>query len=227
MSHCEKNSPCKIILRGPRGERGEIGPIGEQGEAGPTGEQGPTGVQGIQGSQGIPGPTGGQGEAGPTGGQGVAGPTGEQGIPGPTGPIGNVPGSTQAAGSGSSHNNMQPSLAMCYIIALQGNLPSSNIGNNVMLGEIRLSAHGSIPQAWAKCDGQLLIITQNSALFSLIGNTYGGDGVQTFALPDLRGRVPMGVEQGPGLSDRSLGDSIGTENHTLTVPQIPSHSHTI
>ncbi|AWG21283.1 phage tail protein [Flavobacterium faecale] len=83
------------------------------------------------------------------------------------------------------------------------------------------------PRGWAFCDGQLLAISQNTALFSIIGTTYGGDGRTTFALPDLRGRVPMHPGNGPGLSGRSLGQSGGTETNTLNISQMPSHSHTV
>jgi microcystin-dependent protein len=76
-------------------------------------------------------------------------------------------------------------------------------------------------------DGQLLSIAQNQALFSLIGTTYGGDGVSTFALPDLRGRVPVSSGQGPGLSSYSVGETYGAESVTLNTTQIPSHSHAV
>jgi microcystin-dependent protein len=83
------------------------------------------------------------------------------------------------------------------------------------------------PLGWAFCAGQLLPIAQNTALFSLLGTTYGGDGVQTFALPDLRGRVPVGAGQGPGLSNYSLGQTAGSENVSLTVNEMPAHTHPI
>ena len=82
------------------------------------------------------------------------------------------------------------------------------------------------PRSWAFCDGQLLPIAQNTALFSLLGTTYGGDGRTTFGLPDLRGRFPMHPGSGPGLSPRQLGQKSGTETTTLTVNQIPPHTHT-
>jgi len=81
------------------------------------------------------------------------------------------------------------------------------------------------PRGWAFCDGQLLAVSQNDALFSLLGTTYGGDGRTTFGLPDMRGRVPLHAGQGPGLSNRRLGAKGGTEKVTLTVNQLPSHSH--
>lgn len=93
------------------------------------------------------------------------------------------------------------------------------------IGEIRGFAGNFAPRAWAFCSGQLLAIAQNTALFSIIGTTYGGDGRTTFALPDLRGRAPISVGAGPGLSDRRLGSRSGTETVTLTVNQIPNHNH--
>lgn len=83
------------------------------------------------------------------------------------------------------------------------------------------------PRGWAECNGQLLPISQNTALFALLGTTYGGDGRVTFALPDLRGRVPLHQGNGPGLSPRTLGESTGTESVALTVNQLPSHTHTL
>lgn len=93
------------------------------------------------------------------------------------------------------------------------------------IGEIRMVGFTFAPQGWAECDGQLLAISQNDALFSLLGTTYGGDGVSTFALPDLRGRVPIHQGSGPGLSDRPIGSRGGVEQVTLTAAQIPSHTH--
>lgn len=95
------------------------------------------------------------------------------------------------------------------------------------LGEIRLVAFNYAPQGWATCDGQILSIAQNTALFSLLGTTYGGNGVNTFALPDLRGRVIVDPGQGPGLSNFVQGEVIGTESVTLTVPQMPAHNHNL
>lgn len=81
------------------------------------------------------------------------------------------------------------------------------------------------PRGWALCDGQLLPIASNTALFSLIGTIYGGDGRTTFALPDLRGRAPIHQGQGPGLSPRPIGQRSGTETNTLNSLQLPSHNH--
>jgi microcystin-dependent protein len=93
------------------------------------------------------------------------------------------------------------------------------------LGEIRMFAGNFAPRGWAFCYGQLLSIAQNSALFAILGTTYGGNGTTTFALPDLRGRVPIGTGAGPGLTPRSLGELSGQENVTLTAQQMPSHAH--
>lgn len=93
------------------------------------------------------------------------------------------------------------------------------------VGEIRMFAGNFAPRSWAFCDGQLLAISQNDALFSLFGTIYGGDGRTTFGLPDMRGRLPMHAGTGPGLSQRSLGARLGAENETLNANQIGSHSH--
>jgi len=94
------------------------------------------------------------------------------------------------------------------------------------LGQIFMFAGNFAPRFSAFCDGQILSISTNTALFSLLGTTYGGNGVTTFALPDLRGRVPMGAGSGPGLTPRTLGERSGAETITLTVNQLPSHTHT-
>lgn len=93
------------------------------------------------------------------------------------------------------------------------------------VGEIRMFAGNFAPRGWAFCDGQLLAISQNDALFSLLGTIYGGDGQTTFALPDLRSRIPVHAGTGPGLTQRRLGDKGGIEETTLTVNQMPSHTH--
>ncbi|MEX1366849.1 MAG: tail fiber protein [Nannocystaceae bacterium] len=81
------------------------------------------------------------------------------------------------------------------------------------------------PRGWALCDGQLLAISSHSSLFSILGTTYGGDGVSTFGLPDLRGRAPVHAGHGPGLSNYRLGEKTGAETVTLTTNQIPAHTH--
>lgn len=95
------------------------------------------------------------------------------------------------------------------------------------LGIIKLFAGTFVPQNYLACNGQLLSIQQYSAVFSLLGTTYGGDGVSTFALPDLRSRIPVGTGQGPGLSNYVQGQKLGTEQMTLLVNNMPSHNHAI
>lgn len=96
------------------------------------------------------------------------------------------------------------------------------------VGEIRIFAGNFAPSGWLFCEGQLLPISENETLFQLIGTTFGGDGESTFALPDLRGRMPHHLGQGPGISQNYvLGESAGVEEVTLTLQQIPSHSHAV
>lgn len=95
------------------------------------------------------------------------------------------------------------------------------------IAEIRILPCNFAPKGWAFCNGQLLSISQNTALFSLLGTTYGGDGRSTFALPNLQGRAPMHPGQGPGLSLHDLGEQGGTETVSLLEAEIPSHSHTM
>ena len=93
------------------------------------------------------------------------------------------------------------------------------------VAEIRIFPFNFAPKGWAWCNGQLLPLSQNTALFSLLGTTYGGDGKSTFALPDLEGRAPMHPGQGPGLSLHDLGETGGSETVTLLESEIPAHSH--
>jgi microcystin-dependent protein len=93
------------------------------------------------------------------------------------------------------------------------------------LGELRLVGFNFAPKGWATCDGQILSISQNTALFSLLGTTYGGNGITNFALPDLRGRVPVHLGQGPGLSNRTQGEMSGSEAVTLVQNEMPAHTH--
>lgn len=95
------------------------------------------------------------------------------------------------------------------------------------VAEIRIFPFNFAPKGWAWCDGQLMPLSQNTALFSLLGTTYGGDGKSTFALPDLQGRAPMHPGQGPGLSLHDLGETGGSETVTLLESEIPAHSHTL
>ncbi len=94
------------------------------------------------------------------------------------------------------------------------------------LAEIRIFAGNFAPTGWALCNGQLLPISQNTALFSLLGTNYGGDGKSTFGLPNLQGSAPMAAGQGPGLSLRDLGEIGGEPNVTLLVSEMPAHTHT-
>lgn len=94
------------------------------------------------------------------------------------------------------------------------------------LAEIRFFAGNFAPRGWFFCNGQLLSIAQNTALFSLLGTTYGGDGQVTFGLPDFRGRVAVGTGQGPGLPSVQLGEMAGAPTHTLISTEMPSHNHT-
>lgn len=95
------------------------------------------------------------------------------------------------------------------------------------MGEIRMFAGNFAPQNWALCTGQLLPINQYSALFSLLGTTYGGNGTQNFALPNLQGRIPIGQGQGPGLSNYVLGQPGGSENVTILLSNLPNHPHSL
>ena len=95
------------------------------------------------------------------------------------------------------------------------------------VAEIRIVPFNFAPKGWAFCDGQILPLSQNTALFSLLGTTYGGDGKSTFALPNLQGRSPMHPGQGQGLSLRDLGEMGGAETVTLLVSEMPTHTHTV
>lgn len=116
-------------------------------------------------------------------------------------------------------------MALLIVIAV-GTRPAA-FGSSGYVGQIMWVAFTFPPQGWADCNGQLLPINTNQALFSLLGTTYGGNGQTNFALPDMRGRVPVHVGQGPGLSNYSLGEQGGIESETLTVGEIPLHAHTI
>src|SRR5439155_11317576 len=115
--------------------------------------------------------------------------------------------------------------------SISSSLSSASIRNlpkrfmDPFVAEIRIFPFNFAPKGWAFCDGQLLPISQNTALFSLVGTFYGGDGKSTFALPDLQGRAPMHPGQGPGLSLHDVGETGGSETVTLLESEIPSHSH--
>tara|TARA_A100000171_G_scaffold36126_1_gene34790 strand:+ start:2479 stop:3093 length:615 start_codon:yes stop_codon:yes gene_type:complete len=105
------------------------------------------------------------------------------------------------------------------------NSESKSFSADPLLGEITMFAGNFAPRGWAFCDGRLLAISQYSALFSILGTTYGGDGRTTFALPDLRGRVPIQQGSAPGLSNYQLGQKGGSEQVTITLQNLPSHNH--
>ena len=120
--------------------------------------------------------------------------------------------------------NMRKSLVLMLLVFLiLMAMPAS--AQQPFVGEIALVGFNFAPSGWATCSGQLMAIDQNQALFALIGTTFGGDGQSTFALPDLRGRRIVGVGQGPGLQPYVLGQLGGEEDVTLTVAQLPQHSH--
>jgi microcystin-dependent protein len=98
---------------------------------------------------------------------------------------------------------------------------------DAFIGQIEIFGFGYPPSGWALCAGQLLPIAQNQALFSLLGTTFGGDGINTFALPDLRGRTPMGQGKGYGLAPRPMGTVTGEESHTLLINETPYHTHNL
>src|SRR5688572_28111237 len=95
------------------------------------------------------------------------------------------------------------------------------------LAEIRIFPYNFAPSGWAFCNGQLLPISQNTALFALLGTVYGGNGMSTFALPDMQGRVPMHPDQGSGLSMHQLGEMAGSDTVTLLESEMPAHNHTM
>ncbi|MCB9233164.1 MAG: tail fiber protein [Bacteroidia bacterium] len=96
---------------------------------------------------------------------------------------------------------------------------------NPLMGTIQAFGFSFAPKGWLSCDGQLLAISSNTALFSLLGTTYGGNGTTTFGIPDLRGRLMLHQGQGPGLTNRVIGEMSGSETTTLTVASMPSHTH--
>ena len=132
-------------------------------------------------------------------------------------------GTTGTTGGGQSFDNMQSSLAVNYIVNVSGGVfPSPSGAGDMFLGEIRQFAGNFAPGGWEFADGQDLSIGPNSALFSLFGTTYGGNGSTHFGLPDMRGRIP--VHEGPGFA---LGAAIGNNSRTLTTTQVPSHTHSL
>lgn len=116
--------------------------------------------------------------------------------------------------------------AMCLGSAL-ASAPQAHAGVDPFIGELMLMGNNFCPRGYASASGQLLAISQNTALFSLLGTNYGGNGTTTFALPNLNGRAPIGVGQGPGLSNYVLGEVGGQESFTLLVTQMPTHTHLV
>jgi microcystin-dependent protein len=117
---------------------------------------------------------------------------------------------------------------ICFVLVLLGALLApvrAMASSEPFLGELMVTGYNFCPNGWASASGQLMAIAPNTALFSLLGTQFGGNGVTTFALPDLRGRVPMGQGQGNGLSDRAIGEQGGTETVTLTTAEMPMHTH--
>ncbi len=117
-------------------------------------------------------------------------------------------------------------IGISFISTTTTTTPPEQHSAEPFIGEIAMFGGNFAPRSWALCNGQLLPISQNEALFSLLGTTYGGDGRTTFGLPDLRGRVPIHAGQGPGLSNYQLGQRGGAETVTLTSAEMPSHNHT-
>lgn len=132
-------------------------------------------------------------------------------------------GRSTRTGSGFAHANLQPFLCINYIIALD-DAPANRAGGPVV-GEIRMFGGEIAPAGWTWCNGQALDIQQFGGLYSVIGTTYGGDGRQSFDLPDLRGRVAMQAGYRPGLSARQLGESGGAATVALDESQLPPHTH--
>jgi microcystin-dependent protein len=115
------------------------------------------------------------------------------------------------------------SAAMVFFVAS----PRASAQAEPYLGQVLIVSFNFPPKGWAMCNGQIMPINQNQALFSLLGTTYGGDGITTFALPDLQGRVPLGQGSGAGLTPYVIGETGGVETVTLTIAQIPAHTHVV
>ena len=135
---------------------------------------------------------------------------------------------TSATGAGEAHDNIAPSLTVNYLINTDGIFPNAtNSGGGAMIGEIRWSSDLLAPSGWLRCEGQLLTISSNPALFSVLGTRYGGDGITNYRLPDLRGRTPIGAGPGIGLTHRVLGEVIGEEAHSVSIDEMPAHLHVV
>jgi microcystin-dependent protein len=124
--------------------------------------------------------------------------------------------------------NMKKNIIQKFIfLVLLSSIISTASAQEAMLGEVRLFSGNFAPRGWAFCHGQLIAISQNQSLFSIIGTYYGGDGRTTFGLPDLRGRVPLGIGQGPGLSNYTIGQKAGSENKKISASEMPAHTHDV
>ena len=134
--------------------------------------------------------------------------------------------SLSATGSGQPISILPPYLTIRYCIAIYGNFPARN-GIDPFMGEIEILPYDFAPNGWADCDGSILPVAQNQALFSLLGNRYGGNGQTSFALPDLRGRFPIGQGQRPTFSNYQMGQAGGSETKTLEQTNLPVHTHTV
>jgi microcystin-dependent protein len=132
-------------------------------------------------------------------------------------------------GDSEPHSNLQPYLVGNYCIAVAGTPPhpagDATPQTDSFLGEVRLFGGSVAPRSWAPCEGQLLSTRDHTHLYAILGTLYGGDGQGTFALPDLRGRVPLHRGQGPGLTPRALGEIGGDARVMLTQSELPMHSH--
>lgn len=141
-------------------------------------------------------------------------------------PSSSVPVTARRAVRGTSAGGRSLRLRLAGVaLALGVAVPSVQAGIEPFIGEMMLVGFNFCPRGFAKAEGQLIAIAQNTALFSLLGTQFGGDGRTTFALPDLRGRTPINVGQGPGLSDIQVGQVGGTERVTILQTQMPAHQH--
>ena len=129
-------------------------------------------------------------------------------------------------GSNQPANNMKPYLVMNYYISPYGVFPYSN-GDDPYVGEVQLSGFNFAPYGFLSCNGQLMAISEFETLFNLIGTTFGGDGQTYFVLPNLQSRDAIHMGQGNGLSYKTIGETTGIENISLTVSQLPAHSHPV
>lgn len=145
----------------------------------------------------------------------------------PPGPTADLNAATVGESGGiEPHSNMQPYIVMNYFISMVGLWPAGGCWeDDPWTGEIRMFPFEMVPRGWTLCDGSEFNISEYPALFSLIGTTYGGDGVTTFRVPNIAGRVPIGTGHAPGMNSYTLAQSGGQEKVALTVAQMPPHSH--